>query len=174
MSDSEEMIPKKDALSQLNLALRRVALIYHHFTETLVDELGEDRGMELVRKSIDAYGHHVGEEAKKKAQQKGLPLAPENFEDGLPMLAWDWEGVVVDGEERTRVHHCPLAKEWMEWGDPKKARGYCHVDQAKIHGFNPDYECVHTKNVLDGDPYCELAIRPVRKEESEDTGEAPE
>jgi hypothetical protein len=24
-------------------------------------------------------------------------------------------------------------------------------------------ECVHTKNVLDGDPYCELAVRSKKK-----------
>ncbi|MFC2166028.1 nitroreductase family protein [Acidobacteriota bacterium] len=174
MSSNEKMIPEEEALKQLNLALRRAALIYHHFAETLVDELGEEKGMELVRKTIDAYGDHVGKEAKKKAQKKGLHLTPENFQDDLPMLAWDGEEVEVDGEKRVRVHHCPLAAEWLEWGDAKKARVYCYVDQAKMHGFNPDYEYVHIKNILDGDPYCELAVRPVKKEEVEDKEAASE
>jgi hypothetical protein len=164
MSDDPKMIPLEEALRQLNLALRRAALIYHYFAETLVDEMGEEKGMELIRKTIDAYGDHVGKEALKKAQDKGLPLTPNNFESDLPLLAWDGEEVEVDGEKRVRVHHCPLAAEWLEWGDTKKARVYCYVDQAKMHGFNPDFEYVHIKNVLDGDPYCELAVRPVTKE----------
>ncbi|MBN1223712.1 MAG: L-2-amino-thiazoline-4-carboxylic acid hydrolase, partial [Candidatus Aminicenantes bacterium] len=157
-------VSQEEALRQLRLALRRAALIYHHFAETLIDELGEERGMALIRKAIDAYGDRIGKEAKKKAQKKGLHLTPENFESDLPLLAWDAEEVLVDGEARVRVHHCPLAAEWVDWGDPKKARIYCYVDQAKMHGFNPDYEYIHLKNVLDGDPYCELAVRPVKKE----------
>jgi len=168
------MIPEEEALRQLNLALRRAALIYHHFAETLVDELGEEKGMELVRKTIDAYGDHVGKEARKKAQKKGLHLTPENFQDDLPLLAWDGEEIVVDDEQRVRVHHCPLASEWLKWGDAKKGRIYCYVDQAKMRGFNPDYEYVHIKNVLDGDPYCELAVRPVKEERDETKETAPE
>lgn len=174
MTNKEEMISKKDALNQISLALRRTALIYHHFAETLVEELGEEKGKELIRKAIYAYGDRIGKEARKKAQKKGLHLTPENFENDLPELAWKEEMVVVEGEERVRVHHCPLAAEWLEWGDPNKGRLYCFVDQAKMHGFNPDYEYVHIKNVLDGDPYCELAVRPVKKEVAEENDEVPE
>jgi nitroreductase len=95
-------------------------------------------------------------------------LTPENFESDLPDEAWRTEGVYVDGEERVRVHECPLASEWMEWGNPETARLYCGVDQAKMKGFNPEYEYVHVKNILDGDPYCELAIRPTKKAASQD------
>jgi len=164
MQDKEGMIPVGDALKQINLGLRRAAMIYHHFAETLVDELGEGKGKELIRKAIDAYGDRVGREAKKKAQKKGLLLTPDNFESDLPFLAWEAEEVVIEGEKRVRVHRCPLAVEWLKWSDPKKARLYCYVDQAKMRGFNPEYEYVHLKNVLDGDAYCELAVRPVKKD----------
>ena len=52
----EEMIPKEDVLRQIGLALRRTALLYHHFAKTLVDELGEERGMALIGKAVEAYG----------------------------------------------------------------------------------------------------------------------
>jgi hypothetical protein len=38
------------------------------------------------------------------------------------------------------------------------------MDQAKYQAYNPELECVHVKNVLDGDPYCELAIRTKKKQ----------
>jgi len=67
--------------------------------------------------------------------------------------------VVVDGENRVRVHTCYLADTWKELRVPEIGRLYCFVDQAKYESFNPELECVHTKNVLDGDPFCELAVR---------------
>lgn len=163
MKKKEELIPKEEALRQIGLGLRRTALLYHYFARTLADELGEERGKALIRKAIDAYGTHIGKDARRKADEKGLSLTPENFENDLPMLAWKTERVVVEGEERMRVHHCPLAKEWLALGEGKRARPYCYVDQAKMQAFNPNYEYIHVKNILDGDPYCELVVRPVKK-----------
>lgn len=163
MKEKEKTISMEEALNQIQLALRRTALLYHFFAKTLVDELGEECGKRLIRKAIDAYGNHIGNYAKRRAEACGLPVTPENFESDLPELAWETETVVVEGEERVRVHHCPLAKEWLELGASKRARLYCFVDQAKMRSFNPDYEYIHVKNILDGDPYCELVIRPVTK-----------
>jgi nitroreductase len=166
MKDTEERMPKQEALDQIQAALRRAALLYHSFSKTLIDEFGTEKGKDLIRKAIDRYGARVGKEAREKAQKKSLSLTPENFTSDLPDIAWEVESLVVDGEERARVHHCPLAAEWLEWSDPQIARLYCYVDQAKMKAYNPDYEYVHIKNILDGDPYCELAIRKTGEEES--------
>ena len=103
---------------------------------------------------------------KEKTLAKGLPLIRENFQDDLPDLGWaDREKVEVEGEKRSRTYTCHLAKVWQELGAPELGRIYCFVDQAKYEAYNPEMECVHTKNVLDGDPYCELAVRPKKKTE---------
>lgn len=163
MKDTEKKISKSEAVRQVRLALRRTALIYHHFAETLVDELGETEGKELIRKAVLSYGNRIGREARQKALDKGHKPELENFESDLPEMAWETETLQVNGEERVRVHFCPLASEWLAWGDQQLARCYCFVDQAKIKGFNPDYEYIHIKNLLDGDPFCELVVRPVQK-----------
>ena len=162
----EDMIARDEALRQIRLGLRRAALLYHFFAQTLTDELGESRGRDLIRKTIDAYGEHIGREARRRVDERGLSPTPENFESDLPDLAWETEQVIVDGEERVRVQHCPLAEHWLALGDPGKGRLYCFVDQAKMRGFNPDFEYVHTRNVLDGAPYCELVVRPAKKKVS--------
>ena len=164
MKNKKLMMQEKQTLGQLQAALRRAALLYHSFSKTLVEVYGKEKGEELIRKAIDEYGAFIGDEARKKAHEKGHPLTPENFPSDLPDIAWDVESVFVNGEERARVHHCPLAAEWLEWGDPQIARLYCFVDQAKMKAYNPDYEYIHLKNILDGDPYCELAIRKTRME----------
>jgi len=157
----QETITTAEAAAQIKLGLRRAALIYHHFARTLVDELGEKRGRELIKKAVESYGSHVGCEARQKAEDKKLDLKPENFESDLPKYVWQTEEIEIDGEKRSRVYFCPLAAEWMALGDIKTARLYCFVDQAKMTAFNPQYEYVHLKNLLDGDPFCELVIRPV-------------
>ncbi len=174
MPDTAETITKDEALRQIRLALRRCALIYHSFARTLIDELGEKRGRELIRRAVDDYGERIGAEARRKAEQKGLPLSPDSFESDLPDLAWRMETVTVDGEERVRVHECPLAEDWRGWGDAATGRIYCFVDQAKMRAFNPDYEYVHVRNVLDGDPYCELAVRRIESRAGAPEAETPE
>jgi hypothetical protein len=158
-----EMITTDEAAEQIKLALRRAALIYHHFARTLIEEFGEERGQELIKKAIEAYGAQVGGDARQKARSKNLDLKPENFESDLPKYVWQTDEVEVDGEKRSRVHFCPLAAEWLPLGDSKMSRLYCFVDQAKMKAFNPQYEYIHLKNVLDGDDFCELVIRPVGK-----------
>ena len=160
MKTENESIPKSDALEQVNLALRRAALLYHYFAETLIAEFGENEGRRLILKAVEAYGSHIGRAARKRARDRGLAPVAENFQDDLPMMAWEAEETVVDGEKRTRIRHCPLAAVWQELGNPAHARLYCFVDRAKMSAFDPEHTYEHLKNVLDGDPYCELVVRP--------------
>jgi hypothetical protein len=159
MKTERDVMLRSEARDQVNLALRRAALLYHYFADTLVNEFGEDEGRRLVLKAISAYGAHIGRTAEDRARRKGLEPTPDNFQDDLPQMAWEAEEVVVEDEKRTRIYHCPLAEVWKELGNPKHARLYCFVDQAKMTAFNPDHTYVHLRNVLDGDSFCELAVR---------------
>ena len=156
----EETISKKEAMQQMRSMISRTALLHYAFVQTLIEELGEKKGKALALKAIKRYGGFVGQEARKRAEEKGLPFTRENFQDDLPALGWPKrEKVVVDGENRAQVHTCYLADTWKKMRARKIGRLYCSVDQAKYEAFNPDLKCVHTKNVLDGDPFCEMAIR---------------
>ncbi|MBP1768831.1 MAG: hypothetical protein H6P98_2946, partial [Candidatus Aminicenantes bacterium] len=62
---SNDTIQKEEALRQIRQALHRTALLYHHFAETLVAELGEKRGTDLILKAIGSYGARIGEEARR-------------------------------------------------------------------------------------------------------------
>ena len=158
--EKEETVPKKEAMQQLKNMISRTALLHYAFAQTLIEELGEEKGRALALKAIKRYGGFVGQKARKRAQEKNLSFTPENFQDDLPPLGWpSREKVIVDGENRARVHTCYLADTWKELGVPEIGRLYCYVDQAKYETFNSHLEYVHTKNVLDGDPFCESAVR---------------
>lgn len=156
----EETISRHEAARQMKNMIRRTALLHYAFTETLIEEFGGKKGKALAQKAIKRYGDFVGKQAKQRAEGKGLPNTRDNFQDDLPSLGWpNREKVQVDGEDRARVHSCYLAEAWKEWGAAEIGRIYCYVDQAKYESFNPELQCVHVRNVLDGDPFCEIAVR---------------
>jgi len=159
MDEQKEMVSKEEARQQVLSIINRMALLHYCFSKTLVEVLGEKKGKEVIRKAIDFYGEEVGKKVKEKTLAKGLETLQQNYQEDLPAFGWSIEGVVVDSEPRARVHVCQLAKVWNELGAPELGRLYCFVDQAKYKAYNPELECVHVKNVLDGDPYCELAVR---------------
>lgn len=154
------------------LMARRMALLYHYLAGAIVDRLGPEEGYALVKDAVWKYGEHCGGTVREKVVAKGLPLTAENFRTVPDLPSRGWRSAVVvagDGDKEHRATLCPLARTWMEIGTPAAlARLYCFVDQSKIAGYNDaDLECVHEHNVLDGDGYCEIVIRPKQAAEGE-------
>ena len=167
--NTAEIITAAECTEQVRLAVRRIALLYYFFAETLTSELGEERGKELIQKAIQAYGEHSGRVMREELETLGLPPTPENQRQvsDLPRFGWD-TGSTIDAEGRQlpTVTTCPLAVTWEELGPRAASLGrlYCQVDQAKQQGYNPQDEFLHTSNVLDGDPFCTFLVRRRQKE----------
>jgi hypothetical protein len=159
---SDERISTSEATEQVVSMCRRLAELYISFAQTLVEELGQEKGREVIRRAIHRYGQGVGERIRQKVEAQGLPLTIENFRkfSDLPSLVFKGSPLVVEGERRNRVYDCSLASVWKEMGEEELGRLYCYVDQAKIEGYNPEFEYVHVKTTLDSDlSFCETAIR---------------
>ncbi len=173
MVNKHEKAEKEEARRQVLSIVKRMALLHYSFAKTLVDTLGEKRGRKITRQAADFYGELVGRKVLEKTLAQGLQPLRENYQEDLPSLGWNIEGVVVEGEPRARVHDCNLAQTWKELGEPALGRLYCYMDQAKYTAYNPDLECVHVKNILDGDPYCELAVRKRKSRMPKSTQRSP-
>ncbi len=168
-----ETIPKAEALDQILVSVERLAMLYYHFARTLVAELGEETGKELVHKAIAAYGTEVGERQRRRVTAAGYAVSCENYKalPDLPAMAWSPQGMprmLLHGKE-TPV--CPLAKYWMENGASDLGRLYCYVDQAKYSTFDPECECRHLENVLDGDERCLIVVKKKRAWDEQVGGE---
>ncbi len=155
------MMPISEALEQTLQVIERVAMLHYHFASTLVEELGEEKGRELVSRAIAAYGREIGERQRKRLVEAGYEPSCENYRllPDLPPMPWTAEGMPSVRRGRRELKVCPLAKYWMERGAESLGRLYCHVDQAKFAAFDPDCECRHPANVLDGDDHCEIVAR---------------
>jgi hypothetical protein len=152
----EATIPQTEALAQVLVTVERLAMLHYHYAATLVAELGEEKGKELVRRAIEAYGREVGERQHQRIIVAGHEPSCENYGllPDLPRLAWSPEGMPLTEIGGRQVRVCPLAKYWLERGAADLGRLYCYVDQAKYAAFDPECECRHLKNVLDGDDTC--------------------
>ncbi len=165
MAITEKLLTEKECSEEVRLMARRTALLYYYFASTLVKELGEVEGKRLIAQAIQAYGEHCGRAVREGVEALGLPLTAENFNKvpDLPHYGWETSTVVSsDGDTRPVATYCPLAATWIALGSDaqKLGRMYCYVDQAKQRAYNPQEEFIHSKNILDGEPYCEFLVKP--------------
>ncbi len=151
------MISEKEAEEQVVLMASRLALMYHHIGQVLTEELGMEKAKELLKEAIWRYGAESGEKVRAGVEAMGLPLTAENYNKvpDLPRYGW----VSEQAKDGPRVSHCPLAAVWLEKGSTELGRIYCFVDQAKFEAYG-NLECVHLKNLNDGDDCCLFSIKP--------------
>jgi len=164
MKDHPGTIPLDEAKRQVALVCRRLALLHLAFADSIIDALGQEEGVRLIQRSIKEYGRLIGEAKRAEAKRRGLEPTVEGFEQvsDLPSFGMHEgiERVDVEGERRVRAHGCVMGRIWREEGKAHLGRLYCNVDPASSMAFNADVKLVHIKSVPDGDPFCELAMRP--------------
>ena len=168
---SQEKLAREEAAHEVALVSRRVALLHIAFARTLVDELGDDRGRELIIKAIRAYGDRIGNEVRDAVLDQGLEPTIENYGAGkarqLPVLGMH-EGVeTVQTPEgpRLRAYGCVMGQLWNEIGESELGRLYCLVDPAKFMAYDGVHTFPHLKTIPDGDAYCEFCYREATERE---------
>lgn len=166
MEDKRELVPADEARKAVEDMGRRVGLLHMCYARALVEELGKEKGRELITEAIWDYGTKIGERTRERIVAQGLEPTHENFGKGsdLSPIGFDYREVVVDGEPRTRAFGCAIAEAWREHGEEELGGLYCLVDPAKMQAYDPNWTMVHVKMVPNGDEYCEIAIRPVGKQ----------
>lgn len=171
---SEEVVSLKEAVDAVESTARRVALLHLAYARTLVDELGEKRGRELIAKAINEFGVRIGERTRQEVIAQGLKPTVENFSAGesyaIPRFGMSERGEMTktEDETRVRVYGCTLAKVWKEYAEEKLGRLYCYVDPAKFMGYDLNYKQIHTKTILDGNECCEMTMRKTTEKERRD------
>ena len=169
MMDYEEVVTLEDAIEQVKTAVIRIALIHLGFSKTLVDELGEERGKELIIKSMIEYGKLVGKQTDKGGQD--LPyygIHDKYWYDGHEFVDHR-KCPVPRGEDfdfaQYRVYGCMLAKVFRELGEEDLGRLYCYVDSAKSMAVDPSRKLIHTACELSGDDCCRFDMIPTTEKE---------
>lgn len=146
----------------VQLMSRRLATLYYHMVNAMLEELPEDQTERIINKAIEGYGHYWGEYSKEKVLASNLPLTPNHYDLGgdLPSrgLSVGCDLICNDCELRQEYRECLFARVWKELGFERWGRLYCYVDYAKFAAYNPDLSVEHEKNELDGDNCCVLHV----------------
>lgn len=149
MIRKEDFVPLKEAVHEVEVAMSRLALMHLSFSKVLIAELGEERGKELIVKSILEYGKRIGERIK-----RGHP--------DLPIYG------VVGRFEDNKAYDCVLAKVFQEYGEEDLGCLYCYVDAAKSMTLDLASKFVHVTCAACGDDYCTFERKHTTEKERRD------
>jgi hypothetical protein len=169
MTDNEEVVSLKDAIEQVKAAVSRIALIHLGFSRTLIEELGEKKGKELIIKSMIEYGKLVGKQTGKGRQD--LPyygIHDKYVYDDHEFIDMR-ENPVPKAQDfdftRYKVYGCVLAEVFRELGEEELGRLYCYVDSAKSMATDPRQKLIHTACEPCGDSCCSFDLVPTTDKE---------
>jgi hypothetical protein len=139
-----------EATEQVEIAITRTALLHIAFAKTLVKEFGEEKGRELILKSIMEYGDMVGKRIK-----RGLPDLPKY-------------GIARQLGSNGEYYGCAFARTFRECGQEDLGYLYCYVDAAKSMGQDPEHKLVHKDCAACGDEYCTFQTLATTEKERND------
>lgn len=172
MAKREEVVSIKEAREQVEVAINRLALMHLAFSRTILEELGEVKGKDLIIKSILEYGKRVGERTKQGRQDlpyyglhdKYVYADKEYVDTRKKPISEDetWDLSLY------RVYGCVLAKIFHEYGENDLGRLYCYVDPAKSMAVDPNRKLVHTACEPCGDDHCAFELLPTTVKERKD------
>ena len=170
MVQKEETVTLEGAKEQVRRVCRRLGLLHLSFAKTVVEELGEEKGKQVILKAIKDYGTRIGEQVKVNVSAQRLDNSPANYKEDIPAYGMHdrIEKKTVQGEKRLRFYDCVMGRVWKELGESELGRFYCYVDPAKYMAFNSNFKLIHVKTLPDGDEYCEFAVRPTTEQERKD------
>ena len=135
-----------DAKTQVEVAITRTALLHLAFSRTLVEQLGQEKGKEVILKSIMEYGKMVGERTIQGKQDLPKYGVHEKFEGG-------------------KVYGCIFAKIFHEYKEDELGCLYCYVDAAKSMTVNRKEKLIHKECDACGDDYCVFESIPTTEKE---------
>lgn len=116
-----------------------MAECYYFMAKHIMDEMGEEKGSELIEAALKEFGEARVASIKEEAAEKGIEV--KNFEDyftvrDMPDCGW------INGEERGVVLQCLFDEVWKKYEadeqNQKIRQLYCDIDYTLYGGFGFD------------------------------------
>lgn len=173
-------VPLEEAKEQVEIAMIRLSLMHLSYSQVLVQELGEEKGKELILKSIMEYGRRVGKrtlEGHQDLSHYGVHskyvYQNKEYTDARDIIS------LIDKDDfdysKLEIHGCILAKIFKESDEEDLGKLYCYIDSSNSMTTNPKSKAIHTKCVLCGDDYCQIkSVETTEKERNDFEKSNPE
>ena len=141
------------------------AKTFVYMAQAIIDELGEERGKQVIRDTVWKMSQSSGEAARINYEKRGEANTWENHRAANgPIYQVAWVGGTVIDEHDLKVieySHCPLGMGFAELGEKAEELGdiYCSVtDDAFWSRFNPEWSVTREKT-FSKDGLCRLVWR---------------
>lgn len=138
------------------------ALLFGWIARAVLVSVGEPTGAAALRKAVQRYGNQRGRRMALRAKASRHPLNMLNY---IAYREWksspgnQHERQMVEKAPDARVHiyQCPWYTAWKEHDLMSFGRYYClEIDQALVHGFNPDLRLDVNGTLSNGAERCEF------------------
>ncbi|MCP4751495.1 MAG: L-2-amino-thiazoline-4-carboxylic acid hydrolase [Proteobacteria bacterium] len=140
------------------------AMLYAWMSRAVVQRIGLEKGEAVMREGTRLYGRQRGKRMALRAGKFGHPTTMVNY------LAYgEWEAEKDEMEQKiaektphAKVHvsKCPWHTAWQKNDLMEYGRFFClEVDQALVHGFNPDLVLEINGTQTAGQDHCEFVFR---------------
>ncbi|OGD58863.1 hypothetical protein A3K78_01560 [Candidatus Bathyarchaeota archaeon RBG_13_52_12] len=152
MSRKKDTYTYDECFEQVRTMARLFGLMFYHFSNLAVEEMGEKKGKEFVAKVVKRFGLERAKRVKAEVKKLGLKPTLENYGKVLDLPRIGWGG-------STRETFCPFAEVWMEKGAEDLCKLYCDVDIWKFVGYSSKIKVKRLKSVLEGDSDCAYDVK---------------
>jgi hypothetical protein len=172
MTEDEKKVPLKEAIAQVEVGWARLALLHLSFSKTLIDEFGEEKGKELIIKTMIDYSKRVVKRIKNGAQR--LPwygLHDKYVYSGNEYINnHEIPGFLEEGFDWSvfKNYGCVVAKVSKEFEEEELGCLYCYADPGIAMAADPSYKFIHEKCEACGDEYCTFKVLPTTEKERKD------
>ncbi|MCB2172370.1 L-2-amino-thiazoline-4-carboxylic acid hydrolase [archaeon] len=140
----------------------------YYMAQGIIQELGEEKGTQLIVQQIRKMGNLMGKSMRKRLENKGLDNSLENrvklveSADNSTNIAWDRISLDVSGDEFVvKFSYCPIASGFKQHGEDgiKIGELFCsNIDDAVSQGYNPKLSC-ERETSLNIDGICTLRFK---------------
>lgn len=140
-----------ECFEQVRAMGRIFGLMFYHFANLAVEQMGEEKGKEFVAESVKRFGLERAERVKRGVEEMGLEPVLSNYGKVLDLPRIGWGG-------DTPETFCPFAEVWIEKGAEDLCKLYCEVDFWKYIGYNPDIKVERVTSIFEGDRDCSYKV----------------
>lgn len=141
------------------------AKTFVYMAQALIDELGEERGKQVIRDTVLKMSRSSGEAARKSFMSRGEENTWENHRAANgPVYEVAWIGGTMINEPNLKIieySYCPLGAGFGVLGEIAEELGdiYCGItDDAFWSGFNPEWRVTREKT-FSRDGVCRIVWR---------------
>lgn len=150
--------------TDLTMTATHHALLFSCIAKSLMDKVGKEKGEPLIRKAVQIYGHQRGKRMALRARANTHALTMANYlaygEWSVPKEEMDFRLVDKTPHARMQVVKCPWHSAWEKRGLIEFGKYFCkEIDEALVHGFNPDLTIEIKSTQTNGGSHCEFLFK---------------